>query len=133
MKICSGLLLLALAVVVGCDPVRRIDMTNRTADTVRFIWTLNEDSLMHNPFLLSNSKELVFTLVPPKTREIKMSFGEGSWSPKEVQKLVGFLKSLEIISPASRIKIDSLPQFRDFLLARRKGLGGARIEISAMR
>lgn len=104
-------------------------MVNQTTDTVQVIWHLNEDSLMFNPFLLSNSKELTFALAPPKASSIKMSFGEGSWTPREVQKLVGFLTSLEIKSPSQDLKIDSLPLLKQFLLARRKGLGGARIEI----
>lgn len=121
--------LLSLPALVGCDSLRRIDMVNKTTDTVQVTWHLNEDSLMFNPFLLSNSKDLTFTLSPPKTPSIKMSFGEGSWTPREVQKLVGFLTSLEIKSPSQNLKIDSLPLLKDFLLARRKGLGGARIEI----
>ena len=125
--------LVSLVVVVAmlslsCDPVRRIEMKNNTADSAQIIWTLNEDSLMNNPFLLSNSKELKFVLYPPKN-EIKMSFGAGSWTPTEVQKLMGHLVSLEIISSSQRIKIDSLPLLKEFLLARRKGVGGARIEI----
>lgn len=130
MKTVIGFLLVALAACLGCNPVRRIDMKNETADTVRFIWRLNEDSLMNNPFLLSNSKKLEFILYPPKVKAIKMSFGEGNWRPKEVQKLVGFLESFEILSPSQHIKIDSLPVLQNFLLARRRGIGGARIEIA---
>lgn len=131
MRILIGLLLLTSAALAGCDPLRRIDMVNETADTVRFIWKLNEDSLMFNPFLLSNSKELSFTLAPPKTKAIKMSFGEGSWTQRDVQKLVGFLTSFEIKSPSQKIKIDSLPLLEKFLLSRRRGIGKARIEIVA--
>ena len=129
MKQFIGLLLLIQTVLLGCDPVRRIDMVNKTTDTVQFTWKLNEDSLMYNPFLLSNSKDLSFTLTPPKLTAIKMSFGQGSWTPGEVQKLVGFLTSFQIKSSSQKLKIDSLPLLKDFLLARRKGLGGARIQI----
>src|SRR5829696_350130 len=129
MKRIASLLILGEVFLSSCDPVRRIDMKNESADTAEIIWTLNEDSLMNNPFLLTNSKELKFSLTTSKTKEIKMSFGSGGWSPKEVEKLVGHLVSLEIISATQRIKIDSLPLLRDFLLARRKGVGGARIEI----
>lgn len=122
--------LLPLLLLVGCNSMRYIEMVNNTTDTVRFVWHLNEDSLMHNPFLLSNSKELLFTLAPPKTPSIKMSFGEGNWRPREVQKLVGFLTALEIQSPRQTLTLDSLPLLREFLLARRKGTGGMRIEIS---
>lgn len=124
-----GLVIMVAFAVAGCNPVRRIDMINATNDTAEIIWTLNEDSLSYNPFLLSNSIELKFVLHPPNKNEIKMSFGAGSWTPKEVQKLVGFLTSIEIISPSKKVKIDSLPLLKEFLLARRKGIGGARIEI----
>lgn len=130
MKIVAAWILLAGA-ACSCSPVRRIDMKNAGTDTVEFIWTMNEDSLVNNPFMLSNSKELKFTLYPPKRSQIKISFGPGNWSPSEVQKLVGHLESLEIKSAAKRIRIDSLPLLKEFLLARRKGVGGARIEIVA--
>ena len=113
----------------SCDPVRIIKMNNKSADTAEVIWTLNEDSLSNNPFLISNSKVLKFTLYPPNRKSIDFSFGPGNWSPQEVQKLVGYLTSMEIISSTQRIKIDSLPILKEFLLARRKGIGGARIEI----
>jgi hypothetical protein len=128
MKILITLYLL-VATVCSCHGVRRIAMQNKSNDTAEIIWTLNEDSLANNPFLISNSKELKFTLFPPKTKEIKMSFGPGNWSPTQVQKLVGFLESLEIKSAKQRIKIDSLPLLKDYLLARRKGIGGATISI----
>lgn len=130
MKILSACFFICTVAFAGCDSVRRIDMKNNTADTVKITWTLNEDSLMNNPFLLSSSKKLVFRLVPPRSRAIKMSFGAGGWSPDEVQKLTGFLTSLEIESARQRIRIDSLAQLKEFLLARRRGIGGARIEIS---
>ena len=129
MKTFTCLFILGMLAMFSCDPVRRIDVKNQSSDTAHVIWTLNEDSLMNNPFLISNSKELKFALYSPKREEIKMSFGPGNWSPKEVQKLVGHLTSLEIISATQRIKIDSLPLLKDFLLARRRGVGGARIEI----
>lgn len=130
MKLTASLLLLLLAALLGCRAVRRIDMVNKTTDTVRFIWTLNEDSLLNNPFFLSHSKELSFTLVPAKNKTVKMSFGSGGWSLPEVQKLSGFLESLRIISAKQNLKLDSLPVLQEFLLARRKGIGGGRIEIA---
>ena len=116
------------AIGVGCQGVRRIDMRNATRDSVYVIWKLEKDSLKDNPFLISNSEELRFG-ISPQHPEIKMSFGRGGWSLKEVQKLSGFLKSLEIISPNRHVKIDSLPLLQEYLLARRKGVGGGTIEI----
>ncbi|HEX8314560.1 MAG TPA: hypothetical protein VF609_06195 [Flavisolibacter sp.] len=104
MKIHFGLLLFGGFLIAGCNPLRRIDMKNTTGDSVQIIWTLNEDSLSNNPFMLSNSKELKFTLQAPKTARINMSFGPGSWTPTEVQKLVNRLQSLEIISASQRIR-----------------------------
>jgi hypothetical protein len=130
MKIITACLVV-LTIAVSCSPVRRIDMKNSGTDTVEFIWTMNEDSLSNNPFMLSNSKELKFALYPPKRSRINMSFGQGNWSPSEVQKLVNKLVSLEIKSPSQNIKLDSLPLLKDYLLARRKGLDGSRIELTA--
>ena len=129
MKIYFSVLIFAGFLFSYCNPLRRIDMKNTTNDSVHIIWTLNEDSLSNNPFMLSNSKELKFVLYPPKTRRINMSFGAGNWTPTEVQKLVNRLESLEIRSASQKIKIDSLPLLKDYLLARRRGIGGAKIEI----
>ena len=130
-KIAAGLLITAAITGVGCDPVRRIDMKNETGDSAEIVWTLkeNEDPREWNSFMISNSNELKFSLNPQKNNEVKMSFGTGSWTPTEVEKLVAQLESLEIVSSSGRIKIDSLPLLKEFLLARRKGVGGARIEI----
>lgn len=129
MKTIASLSALVLLALLSCNSVRRIDMKNFSADTASVVWTLNEGSLSNNPFMISNSKELKFDLYGPKRNQIKMSFGPGGWSPGEVELLVNKLSSLEIISSTQRIKIDSLPLLKDFLLARRKGVGGGRIEI----
>jgi hypothetical protein len=125
----TGLAMFSGILGVNCDPARRIDMKNNTSDTAEIIWTLNEDSLLNNPFLISNSTELKFRLFPPKTNRINMSFGRGNWTPDEITKLVGYLESLEINSASQHIKIDAKPVLKEFLLARRRGVGRARIEI----
>jgi hypothetical protein len=43
--------------------------------------------------------------------------------------MISKIESLEIISARRVVKIDSLPLLKDFLLARRKGVGGLRIQI----
>lgn len=58
-----------------------------------------------------------------------MSFGMGIWSPAEVESIISKLESLEIKTPQQKIRIDSLPLLKQFLLARRKGAGGSKIEI----
>lgn len=113
----------------GCDPARRIEMKNKSSDTAEFIWKSREDSIGFNPFVLTNNKELKFTIPPHKNSKIKMSFGIGVWSPSEVEKVIFGIESFEILSARHKIRIDSLPQLRDYLLARRKGVGGSKIEI----
>src|SRR5215210_5156604 len=108
----------------GCDPARRIEMKNRTDDSVTFVWTSLEDSIGYNPFIISNAREL--TLSVPPHKEIRMSFGIGTWSPLRVQQIISKLASFEILSSNQRIKIDSLELLKDFLLARRKGIGGSK-------
>ena len=102
-------------------------MKNNSNDTATFIWTSIEDSIAFNPFVISNSKELKLTVLPRQA--INMSFGIGTWTPKEVERLIGKLTSFEIVSSAQKVKIDSLPLLKEYLLARRKGIGGSKIQI----
>ena len=114
----------------GCNPARRIEMKNMSGDTAQVIWKIQEDSSGQNPFNLSNNKELKFRLPPRgKGSTIAMSFGVGTWSPSELGFMISKVESLEIISARRVVKIDSLPLLKDFLLARRKGVGGLRIQI----
>lgn len=53
----------------------------------------------------------------------------GVWSPEEVEKLIVGVESFEMISARHRIRIDSLARLKEFLLARRKGASGSKIEI----
>lgn len=114
---------------MGCDPSRRIEMKNRSNDSAEVIWRVKEDSIGFNPFNISNSQELKFKLPPHGRSDIKLSFGVGTWSPSEVEKVINGVESLEIISSTYKMKIDSLPLLRDYLLARRKGFGGSKIQI----
>lgn len=116
------------AMLFGCDPTRRIEMKNKSDDTAYVVWRIKEDSIGHNPFNISNNRELKFTLRPHKKSKVKLSFGHGTWSPSEVEKLIGGLESFELSSRQHKIKIDSLPLLKEYLLARRKGIG-AKIEI----
>ena len=127
MKYSSLLLLVLTAGLLGCDPARRIEMKNSSADTAVVIWRVKKDSIGFNAFNLSNNRELKFMLPPKRNSEIKMSFGIGVWSPEEVEKLIHRLESLEIKTTQTKFKIDSLAQLRSYLLARRKG--SSRIEI----
>lgn len=98
-------------------------MKNRSSDTAVFTWRLIEDSIGFNPFNLSNNREQIFTLAPSRKADIKLSFGQGSWTPHEVENLIKHLEWFEMRSARQKIKIDSLPLLKAYLLARRKGIG----------
>jgi hypothetical protein len=117
--------------IASCDPLRRINMKNKSAENASIIWTLKErDSLYKSPFFISNSKITRFDLKPSKPyNEVKMSFGLGSWTRDSLAMITDRLETLEIISGTTKIKIDSSKNIYDYLLARRKGLGKKRIEI----
>ena len=121
--------LIIYSLLSSCDPSRHIEMKNKSNDTAEFVWKVREDSIGHNPFVISNNKELKFLIPPHKNSKIKMSFGMGVWSPEEVEKLIIGIESFEIISARHKIRIDSLPLLKEYLLARRKGVGGSKIEI----
>jgi hypothetical protein len=127
MKYSLFLLPALTACLLSCDPARRIEMKNSSADTALVIWRVKKDSIGFNAFNLSNNRELKFTLPPNRNSEIKMSFGIGVWSPEEVERLIHRLESFEIRTGQQNFKIDSLSQLRSYLLARRKG--SSRIQI----
>lgn len=113
----------------GCDPARRITMKNNSADTAQIIWTASDDSIGFNPFVLNNSKDLKFVLLPRK-KEISLSFGTGSWTPEYLQRFMRYLVSLEIVHPGHPALMLTTPQeINSFLLAHRKGNSKNKIEI----
>lgn len=123
------LFLLVAAALLSCDPSRRIEMTNRTNDTAEVVWKSKEDSIGFNPFVLNNKKKLSFVLPPHKNTAVKLSFGLGPWTPEEVEKAIHRLDYFEINAAGKTFRIDSLPQLKDYLLARRKGIDKSKIEI----
>jgi hypothetical protein len=114
----------------SCDPSRRIEMINRTSDTVEVVWKSQEDSIGFNPFVLNNNKKLVFVLPPRKHNKVKLSFGMGTWTPDDVAEAIHLLDYFSIKSPHQSLRIDSLPQLQAWLLERRTGIGNSRIVIS---
>lgn len=122
-------LLLVPMFFLSCDPSRRIEMKNNTNDTAEVTWKSIEDSIGFNPFVLNNKKELTFVLPPRKNSEVKLSFGTGTWSPEEVQKAIHLLEYFQIKSANGTLRIDSLPQLKDYLLSRRQGIGKSKIVI----
>lgn len=129
MKHSLFLLPVITACLLSCDPARRIEMKNSSADTAHIIWRVKKDSIGFNAFNLSNNRELKFTLPPYRNSEIKMSFGVGVWSPEEVDRLIHRLESFEIKTSRQNLKIDSMAQLRSYLLARRKGSSKIKIVI----
>ena len=124
---CLSVTLLLAVFLWSCDPSRRIEMKNRSADTAEVVWKAKTDSIGFNPFNLNNSKELRFVLPPHKNEAVKLTFGMGTWTKSEVENVIHRMASLQIKSQTQNIKIDSLPALRDFLLAHRKG--SSKIEI----
>ena len=122
-------LVLATGFLLSCDPSRRIEMVNKTNDTVEIVWKSKEDSIGLNPFVLNNKKKLEFVLPPEKGSEMKLSFGIGTWSPEEVEKAIHLLEYFEINSPSQHLRIDSMPLLKTWLLERRKGFGKSKIVI----
>jgi len=127
---CGVILALLYAVcLVGCDPSRRIEMKNYTNDTAEVVWKAKTDSIGFNPFNISNSKELRFVIPPHRNSAVRLSFGIGKWSPAEVEKIIHRLEYFQLTLPSQKLRIDSLAELRDYLLARRKS-GSSIIEIA---
>ncbi|MGZ5287666.1 MAG: hypothetical protein ACXWB9_10795, partial [Flavisolibacter sp.] len=75
-------LCLAIWFAWGCDPMRRINMKNRTDEKAEITWHIIKDSILSSPFFMSNSREVKFKMLPDgKSGDIKMSFGIGKWTP----------------------------------------------------
>jgi hypothetical protein len=127
MKQYLTLLCIFVACLCACNPARRIEMKNRTADTAEITWRVKKDSIGFNAFNLSNNRELKFKLLPYQKSAIKMSFGVGVWTPSEVEKVIRGLEWYEVRSAGRQLRIDSLPLLKDYLLSRRKG--SSKIEI----
>lgn len=113
----------------GCDPSRRIEMKNYSNDTAEVVWKAKTDSIGFNPFNISNSKELRFIIPPHRNSAVKLSFGVGKWTPAEVEKVIHRLEYFQLTLPSQKLRIDSLAELRDYLLARRRS-GSSVIEIA---
>lgn len=131
MKYIVAVLLFSSVNMVGCDPMRRIDMKNKSGQDVEITWKLKDlDSLYKSPFFISNSKTVKFNLKPSKPyNRANMSFGIGTWTPAFLTEITDRLEALEILSQSDTIKLKSSEEINSFLSTRRKGIGKRRIEI----
>lgn len=121
---------LAAGLLSACDPMRRINMKNRSTGTAEVIWHIKEDSINTSPFFLSSAKEVNFSLRPnDTTNDIRMSFGVGTWTRKAVRNLADDLDSLIIKWSNREIRLGTYDEINNYLLARRKGVGKDKIEI----
>jgi hypothetical protein len=123
--------LIIYLLMLGCSPLRKINMKNQSDGDVEITWTLKEqDSLFLSPFFMSNSRTVKFELKPEKPyNEVKMSFGMGSWPKDTLAIITDRLESLRIKSANGTIFLDSSKKIYSFLFNRRKGIGKRKIEI----
>ena len=124
------LFVIILMLVQSCNPMRRIDMKNRSGGDVGITWKLQDrDSLYKSDFFISNSEELSFEIHPGEANDVKMSFGVGNWKPAALYAVTERLESLEIKSPSGTILLKSPDDIYNFLISRRRGLTNRRIVI----
>lgn len=124
------LAIITVIILLGCDPMRRINMKNNTGDIAEITWFIKEDSILSSPFFISNSQEVVFELKPERQRNlVKMSFGIGTWSEKEIVNLVDDLDSVVIKWNDKTAVLLPENQLKDYLMARRTGIDKSKINI----
>jgi hypothetical protein len=124
------ILLSILLILQGCNPMRRIDMKNRSGGEVAITWKLQDrDSIYKSDFFISNSDEVSFEIKPGETNDVKMTFGVGNWKPAALYAVTEKLESLEIKSASGTIVLKSPDDIYNFLINRRRGLTNRRIVI----
>jgi hypothetical protein len=130
MKLVLPALLFLLAFMVSCDPMRRINMVNKSSKDAEVVWVIKKDSVIKSPFFISNSDSVVFQLKNDKPYHIaKMSFGSGAWSSAQLDNLIDDLKGMEIHAASGNIRLDSAADIKSFLALRRTGLDKSKIKI----
>ncbi len=120
------------AIITGCDPLRRIDIKNKSGNDAVVIWTICDDmdSLYNSPFFISGSREVKFKLKSQKPfNDVNMSFGIGTWKKKDLDFVVKDLKSLEIKWKDKDVKLKKPEDISNYLYIRRRGIGNSKIKI----
>ncbi|HVG15728.1 MAG TPA: hypothetical protein VM935_12230 [Chitinophagaceae bacterium] len=117
-------------VLIACSPSRQIKFENKTEGPAEMVWVLKEDSLTRSRLFVSNSDTVRFSLHNNKPRnKLRMSFGQGSWTHKELLNFADDLEALQLKWNAGFIKLDSTSKIMDFLSIRRKGIDNSQISI----
>jgi hypothetical protein len=119
-----------LLVLAGCDPMRRINMINRSGKEASIIWTIKEDSVLVSPLFLSNAKEVRFDLKANHPyNKINLSAGVGNWKKSDLKDFTDDLESLVIKDHKGSVKLANDTTIGKYLQSRRKGLFKRKIEI----
>lgn len=124
-------ILIVLAVLIAsCDPMRRINIKNRSSDEAEIIWQIHEDSVLKSPLYIGNDPVVKYQLKPNSPYNIiKIPFGYGQWSSDYIKSIADDLKSMIIIKGSDSVHYNSTAQIWQFLEERKKGFGKKRIEI----
>jgi hypothetical protein len=127
---CVVYFLFLTALLTGCDAYRRINMKNYSGDKASITWAIKMDSINSSPFFISSDREVTFNLSPvPPGNVIKMSFGHGTWRPRQLNNLIDDLDSLVIQSKHGTQSFRTEEDIRKFLMPRRKKIDKSRIDI----
>ncbi len=124
------LLLLIIFTMDSCDPMRRINMKNKSGEDVDIIWTLKEDSAKTSPLFISNDTEVKFHLKNKRPHnEANMSFGIGSWNEAMLKNISDDIESLQINSAKDSVKLSTTADIWKYLADRKRGIGKNKIQI----
>ena len=105
-------------------------MINESSGDVEIKWVIDQDSLHQSKLYISNSDTVRFSLHNKKPyNKIKMSFGSGTWKPKDLKNFADDLRSFYVKWDTCFIKLDSSQQIIDFLSIRRRGIDNSQINI----
>jgi hypothetical protein len=127
---CVVYFLFLTALLTGCDAFRRINIKNYSGDKASITWAIKMDSINSSPFFISSDREVTFNLSPvPPGNVIKMSFGHGTWRPRQLNNLIDDLDSLVIQSKHGTQSFRTEEDIRKFLMPRRKKIDKSRIDI----
>jgi hypothetical protein len=122
--------MIMLCSVTGCDPMRRINMINKSDGDAEILWVIKKDSIMKSRFFISNSDSVNILLKNKKPYHLaKMSFGTGSWSEAFLSGFADDLESMEIHAVSGNIKLDSAGEIKEFLSVRRRSVDNSKIRI----
>jgi dihydroxyacetone kinase-like predicted kinase len=123
--------LLSLCLLYSCDPLRRINMKNRSGEDADIIWTLLKDSAKTSLLFISNDEEVKFHLKTNRPKnEANMSFGIGSWTNEMLKSLADDLESLHINTNKDSLHLKTTADIWKYLSDRKKGFGKNKIQIT---